>query len=227
MGILRDSLEVFLDHYQIARGKMIRNQILSRGVRDTRIVQAFLDVPRHEFVDQAFKSQAYSDNALPLFQGQTISQPYIVAIMTELLEIEAGHKVLEIGTGSGYQSAILHCLTDCVYSVERVPELVEKAQENLLRAGIQGVRIRQADGTLGWPEEAPFDRIIVTAGAPEVPAPLVAQLADRGRLIVPVGNRTQQRLALVSRQNGTTTVTYRDDCVFVPLLGRAGWQGPA
>ena len=202
---------------------MVRTQIVSRGIRDPRVIRAMLKVPRHDFVDKGLRSQAYSDNALPLFEGQTISQPYMVASMTELMEVKPGDKVLEIGTGCGYQAAVLREMTDRVFSIERIRRLAVRAEENLANTGVHDVRIRVGDGTLGWPEEAPFDAIIVTAGAPEAPQTLFSQLNEGGRLVVPVGNRSIQKLMLVKKSLGEMKIEKQFDCVFVPLLGKEGW----
>ena len=202
---------------------MVRTQIVSRGIRDPRVIHAMLKVPRHDFVDKGLRAQAYSDNALPLFEGQTISQPYMVAAMTEILGVKPHDKVLEIGTGCGYQAAVLREMTDRVFSIERIQRLAVKAEENLANIGVQDVRIRVGDGTLGWPEEAPFDAIIVTAGAPEAPQTLFSQLNEGGRLVVPVGNRSIQKLMLVKKSLGEMKIEKQFDCVFVPLLGKEGW----
>lgn len=209
--------------FGIARRNMIRNQISGR-VRNDRVIAAMLEVPRHLFVDAGMRGQAYSDNALPLCQGQTISQPLMVATMTELLCLQRGDKVLEIGTGSGYQAAVLAWLTDNVYSIERHQLLAETALRNLSAAGFDKVQIRCGDGTLGWPEASPFDKIIVTAGAPSVPKALFEQLKEGGRMIIPVGNRVMQSLKIIDKVNGEPVVKSNADCVFVPLLGQEGWR---
>jgi len=203
---------------------MVRSQILSRGVRDQRVIAALLEVPRHLFVDQGMRAQSYSDNALPLCQGQTISQPYMVAAMTEMLEVAPTDKVLEIGTGSGYQAAVLSKLSKHVYSIERLEALSETAEKNLRAADMENIHLRCGDGTLGWPEEAPFDKIVITAGAPSVPEALFAQLAEGGRMIIPVGNRAIQSLKLIEKSGGEQIVKSSMDCVFVPLLGKQGWK---
>jgi len=210
--------------FKIARQNMVRNQIIRRGVRDERVIATMLEVPRHLFVDRGMQSQAYSDNALPLLRGQTISQPLIVASMTELLDLSPELNVLEIGTGSGYQSAVLALLCHTVHSIERIIELAELAQENLEKAGIRNVRIRCADGSLGWPEMAPFDRIIITAGAPVLPDALFSQLKEGGRMVAPVGTRTVQTLQLIEKVNGAPVVRRSMECVFVPLIGEHGWK---
>jgi protein-L-isoaspartate(D-aspartate) O-methyltransferase len=203
---------------------MVRSQITGRGVRDDRVIAALLEVPRHLFVDRGMEPQAYSDNALPLCQGQTISQPYIVAAMTELLHLAPEDRVLEIGTGSGYQAAVLSRLSKEIYSIERLPALIDRAKENLEAAHVDNVRLRLGDGTLGWPEEAPFDKIVITAGAPSVPPALFGQLKEGGSMIIPVGNRFMQSLQLVQKIDGKQVVKTAFDCVFVPLVGRQGWE---
>ncbi|MBL8026917.1 MAG: protein-L-isoaspartate(D-aspartate) O-methyltransferase [Fibrobacteres bacterium] len=202
---------------------MVRNQILKRGVKNELVIKAMLEVPRHLFVDKGMQSQSYSDNALPLLRGQTISQPHMVALMSEMLKIEKQHKVLEIGTGCGYQAAVLAVLCDNVYSIERIPELAELAAENLKNAGYR-VTQKTGDGTLGWPENAPFDRIIVTAGAPEMPPSLLDQLAEGGLMVAPVGSRSVQTLKLIQKVNGKPIVKNSYDCAFVPLIGESGWK---
>lgn len=203
---------------------MVRKQIGDRGVRNERVIAAMLEIPRHLFVDEGLKGQAYSDNALPLCQGQTISQPYIVAIMTEALRLSPSDKVLEIGTGSGYQAAVLSRLAGDVYSIERLPELADQAVRNLKNARISNVHVRCTDGTLGWPEEAPFDRIIVTAGAPGVPDALFDQLREGGILVAPVGSRLVQSLRIIEKRGGQRIERVSTECVFVPLIGEQGWK---
>ncbi|MFH0921695.1 MAG: protein-L-isoaspartate(D-aspartate) O-methyltransferase [Fibrobacterota bacterium] len=210
--------------FKIARQNMVRNQLSPRGVRCERVLSALLTVPRHLFVDPGMQRQAYSDNALPLCHGQTISQPYIVAAMTELLNIKPDDKVLEIGTGSGYQAAVLAMLSKNVYSIERIEALVPIAAANLKAAGADAVHLRCGDGTLGWPEEAPFDKIVVTAGAPDVPAALFEQLREGGRMVAPLGNRKVQGLHLIEKVGGEKRVQAAFDCIFVPLIGAQGWQ---
>jgi protein-L-isoaspartate(D-aspartate) O-methyltransferase len=209
--------------YKIARQNMVRNQILKRGVRNEKVIAAMLEVPRHLFVDKGMQSQSYSDNALPLLRGQTISQPHMVALMTEMLNIEKQHRVLEIGTGSGYQAAVLAILCDNVYSIERIPELSELAENNLKNAGYNAT-LKIGDGTLGWAEKAPFDRIIVTAGAPEMPTSLFEQLAEGGFMVAPVGSRSVQTLRLLQKVNNKGVVKSSYDCAFVPLVGSEGWK---
>jgi protein-L-isoaspartate(D-aspartate) O-methyltransferase len=202
------------------RQRMVEEQIQARGVRNTRVLQAMRTVPRHEFVPDAHKASAYSDAPLPTSQGQTISQPYIVALMTELADPKPEHRVLEVGTGSGYQAAILSGLVREVYSIELVPELAASAKRRLDRLGFKNVQVRQGDGYLGWPEAAPFDSILVTAGANEVPQPLVTQLKPGGRMIIPVGGSSLDQVLKVVEKDAAGKVTTRDviPVRFVPLL---------
>ncbi len=181
-----------------ARTRMVETQLKPRGIRCQRVLDAFLKVPRHKFVPEKLQQDAYRDCPLPIGEGQTISQPYMVASMTEALEVEPGHRVLEIGTGSGYQAAILAELGAEVYTVERIPSLAEQAERRLAELGYR-VHLRVGDGTLGWPEEAPFDRIIVTAGAPSLPPPLADQLAEGGRLAIPIDEGFSQVLCIYRR----------------------------
>ena len=206
------------------RVEMVERQIASRGVRDTRVLEAMQDVPRHLFVPEDLRSRAYEDRALPIADSQTISQPYIVAIMTELLASEPQHRVLEIGTGSGYQTAILSRLSGRVFSIERHPGLADAARRLLTTLGITNVDVHVGDGTEGLPAEAPFDRILVTAGAPSIPHALREQLADGGRLVIPVGPSGFQHLTIVDRTGQGYAEQEHDACVFVPLIGRHGWK---
>lgn len=211
-------------NFDIARKRMVESQIISRGVKDRRLIEAMLKVPRHVFVEEAMAAQAYSDSPLPIGEKQTISQPYMVALMTELLQLSGREKVLEIGTGSGYQAAILATLADRVYTVERIRPLALKARKALDSIGLLNVNIKISDGTVGWEEEAPFDAIIVTAGAPEIPEKLLEQLNPGGRLVIPVGSQFEQILVRVTKQEDGSFV--RDDitgCRFVKLVGRYGW----
>ena len=203
---------------------MVREQIEARGVTRPEVLRAMRKVPRHLFVEEALIPQAYEDHPLPIGHGQTISQPYVVAWMTELLEVSPGHKVLEIGTGSGYQAAVLAELGAEVYTVERVKPLFELARARLTALRCRRVRLKLDDGTLGWPEEAPFDRILVAAGGPRIPQPLVAQLAENGRMVIPVGaSRRSQTLCLVRRENGRVIVRELGGVMFVDLVGAHGW----
>ena len=205
------------------RERMVRELVEARGVRDPRVLAALREVPRHQFVREHLMSQAYGDHALPIGGAQTISQPYVVARMTELLEVESSHKVLEIGTGSGYQTAILARLARWVYSLERIPELAHQAIRRIRHLGILNVKIQAFDGTVGWSEVAPFDRILVAAGAPGAPKPLLEQLAPKGRLLVPEGDRQRQRLVLYERLVRGVRRREVDEVAFVPLVGRHGW----
>jgi len=206
------------------RVQMVERQIARRGVRDARVLQALREVPRHLFVPDDQRAHAYEDRALPIANAQTISQPYIVAVMTELLGPEAQHRVLEIGTGSGYQTAILARLASDVISIERHPELAEAARRLFDELGIANVDIRVGDGSEGVPEAASFDRILVTAGSPAVPEALKSQIALGGRLVVPVGPPGYQRLTVVNRTSTGFEQHEGDACVFVPLIGRHGWK---
>ena len=212
------------DRYQLVREEMVQTQIRARGVRDERVIEAMRRVPRHFFVDSALRGQAYDDYPLPIAGGQTISQPYIVACMTELLQLTGEETVLEIGTGSGYQTAILSLLCRKVYSVERLNSLLAKARKVFDALAYFNIVARLADGTLGWPEMAPFDAIIVTAGGPEIPPPLLDQLADPGRLVMPVGDQKQQQLRLVSKRNGQLLTESLAGVRFVDLIGIHGWK---
>lgn len=203
---------------------MVDSQLEARGIHDRRVLGAMRKVPRHMFVDEALRDQAYSDHPLPIGDKQTISQPYIVALMTETLDLQGYEKVLEIGTGSGYQTAILAELADRVFSVERFPNLAYRANQILQKLGYKKVIVRVADGTMGWPEEAPFDGIIVTAGTPKVPQPLLDQLAVGGRMVVPVGDRFSQELVLIERSPEGTTRTNLGWVRFVDLVGKWGWE---
>jgi len=206
------------------RERMVREQIEARGIADARVLDAMRSLPRHLFVEEALASKAYSDGPLPIGQGQTISQPYIVALMSELLQAEPGMKVLEIGTGSGYQAAVLAHMGCDVYTVERIKPLFFAARKRFMDMRLFSVKLKLDDGTLGWPDESPFDRIIVTAGGPEVPEPLVAQLADPGRMLIPVGSGKRfQSLMLVEKREGEVIRTDKGGVAFVDLVGKHGW----
>ncbi len=211
--------------FSIARRRMVEEQIIARGVSDQRVIDAMLQVPRHKFVEEALASQAYQDGPLPIGERQTISQPYMVAMMSEALVLTGTEKVLEVGTGSGYQAAVLALLADRVFSLERIPALARRARKTLDSCGYTKVNIRLADGTHGWQEMAPFDAIMVTAGAPQVPKEYLDQLALNGRLVIPVGDRSSQVLLRVTR---TSATDFKEDqllgCRFVPLVGQHGWQ---
>jgi len=213
-----------VSEWQHERERMVKEQIVARGVEDIRVIETMKKVPRHLFIDKTYYHQAYNDYPLPIGQNQTISQPYMVASMTELLELKGDEKVLEIGTGSGYQTAILALLCSKVYSVERISELTRKARLTLKQLGFSNINLIVRDGTLGWPEFAPYNGIIVTAGAPEIPNALIEQLANNGRMVIPVGNEASQTLNFVEKHKGRI---YRKEffgCTFVPLVGKGGWK---
>ena len=206
-----------------ARARMVLEQLERRGVRDPRVLEAMGSVPRHLFVPSERQANAYDDRALPIEDGQTISQPYMVAIMTEALAIAPGAHVLEIGTGSGYQAAILAVLARDVITIERRRGLAEAAGRRLVSLGFTNVTVVVADGSGGYPEGAPYDGVMATAGAPQVPASLKTQLADGGRLVVPVGSAFHQDLVVIERRGETFVESRGEGCVFVPLVGREGW----
>lgn len=214
-----------MNNFSIARRRMVEDQVVARGVRDPRVIDAMLQVPRHKFVEEALESQAYQDAPLPIGERQTISQPYMVAVMSEALALDGTEKVLEVGTGSGYQAAVLAVLADRVFSLERIPALARRARKALDSCGYSKVNIRLADGTLGWQEMAPFDAIVVTAGAPDVPRDYLDQLAVGGRLVIPVGDRMSQVLMRITR---TSEHEFKEEqllgCRFVPLVGNHGWR---
>lgn len=203
---------------------MVEDQLIARGIEDGRVLAAMGKVPRECFVPEGHQSEAYQDHPLPIGEGQTISQPYMVALMTASLDPRPGDRVLEVGTGSGYQAAILDAMGARVYTMERFPHLAHNAMRALERCGIFGVKIRVGDGSLGWPEEAPFDGILVTASAPETPRALVDQLAPDGRLVIPVGAATSQSLKVVERRGQAVNTRVLCECAFVPLVGGQGWK---
>lgn len=212
-------------NFENARKRMIETQVKARRINDSRLIDAMLKIPRHIFVEEAMAAQAYSDTALPIGEKQTISQPYMVALMTEMLQLTGVEKVLEIGTGSGYQTAILAQLAARVYTIERLRPLALKARKALDSLGLLNINMRIEDGTSGWDAEAPFDAIIVSAGAPDVPRQLIDQLSMGGRLVIPVGNQSEQVLARLIRGADGTVV--REDfvsCRFVKLIGQFGWK---
>jgi protein-L-isoaspartate(D-aspartate) O-methyltransferase len=212
------------DPLAAARERMVLTQLVPRGIRDPKVLYAMSKVPRHLFVEEALQNQAYGDFPLPIGEQQTISQPYIVAFMTEALELTGVEKVLEIGTGCGYQAAILAELAPQVYSIERIHTLATHARRILESLRYFNVNIKVGDGTLGWPEEAPFDAIIVTAAAPAIPQPLLDQLAMGGRLVLPVGDRYSQTLDVVHKTPEGLKHDYRGGCRFVKLIGSYGWE---
>lgn len=204
---------------------MVEEQLVRRGITDPRVLDAMRRVPRHRFVEEALRDRAYGDHPLPIGEGQTISQPFMVAVMTQLLRLEGSEKVLEVGTGSGYQTAILATLARRVCSIERIPALVARARRTLEELGFTNVVVRLGDGTYGWPDEAPFDRVLVTAGAPAVPAPLFQQLTEGGRMVLPIGEPESQTLYVVEKVEGRMRTSTECGCVFVKLVGRYGWEG--
>jgi len=205
------------------RQAMVEEQLRARGVTNERLLEAMRRVPRHQFVPAEYQALAYEDHPVPIGCGQTTSQPYMIALMVDALRLRGDERVLEIGTGSGYQTAILSALAREVYSVERVPDLLEEARERLAALGCGNVRLCLANGSLGWPGEAPYDGIIVSAAAPRMPSPLPDQLAEGGRLVVPIGDPTGQRLLVVERRQGAYVEREVAGCMFVPLIGRHGW----
>jgi len=203
---------------------MVREQILGRKVHDRRVVEAMLKIPRHLFVPEALASQAYADSALPIGEKQTISQPFMVAFLSQALKLKGKERILEIGTGSGYQAAVLSCLAGRVYSIERIRSLLERARKTLDRIPCRNVLTRLFDGTYGWKEEGPFDAILVTAGAPAVPKALVEQLKVGGVLVIPVGTRKEQKLLRLRRGPEEVSQEILIDCHFVDLVGEHGWE---
>ena len=214
------------DAYAEARHRMVEKQIISRGVRDPAVLNAMRTVPREAFVLSEYADAAYEDKPLPIGEDQTISQPYIVARMTEALELSSLDRVLEIGTGSGYAAAILSCIVEQVYTVERIKKLATCARQRLQSLGYLNVHVRYANGTLGWPEHAPYDGIVVTASGPHVPEALKAQLGIGGRLVMPVGthSRYQQLVRLTRKDETTYQQEELGDVAFVPLIGAQGWE---
>lgn len=210
--------------WKLERERMVKEQVIARGVKDNRVIEAMMLVPRHLFVDKTYYHQAYNDYPLPIGYGQTISQPYIVAAMTELLELTDKDNVLEIGTGSGYQTAILGLLCAKVYTIERIGELGSQARLRLEELGFKNINFVVGDGSLGWPEYAPYNGIIVTAGAPEIPDTLIAQLAEKGRLVIPVGGEYYQTLNRVKKHKGRVFREEIFECTFVPLVGKESWD---
>jgi protein-L-isoaspartate(D-aspartate) O-methyltransferase len=210
--------------YERRRMRMVREQILLRGLDDPPLLEAFLAVPRHLYVDEALAARAYADSSVPIGCGQTLSQPYVIARMIHLLGIDRRDRVLEIGTGSGYEAALLARLAGSVHTVERLESLATRARGNWERAGAEGIRIRTADGSLGWPEEAPFTAILVGAASPSVPPTLLGQLAPGGRMVIPVGSAVRQVLKRLVRTERGARVEDHDPCSFVRLVGREGFE---
>ena len=211
-------------HYKKLRERMVRDQFIARGITDQRVLAAFYKVEREKFVPSGVRNNAYEDFPLSIGEGQTISQPYMVALMTQSLELKGNEKVLEIGTGSGYQTAILAELARKVYSVERMRTLAERARKLLEKLGYSNVKILLGDGTLGWEESSPYDRILVTAGAREIPQPLTDQLEEGGVMVIPVGNSYSQDLRVVRKRKNRIKTARVEKCVFVPLIGKYGWD---
>ena len=210
--------------YLKARERMVREQLLPRDIDDLRVLEAMQSVPRHIFVEDALQAQAYGDFPLPIGEGQTISQPFIVALMTQMLELKGTEKVLEIGTGCGYQTAILSKLCDQVFSVERIKKLFVRARNNLDRTKSFNALCKLADGTMGWAEHGPYDAIMVTAGGPEIPEALIGQLADPGIMVIPVGDLVSQNLTKVIKMDGKVKFETRESVKFVNLIGAQGWK---
>ena len=216
-----------MDRYKKQRARMVETQIKARSIIDPRVLKAMEIIPRHLFIDEGLIDQAYSDNPLPIGEKQTISQPYIVALMTQALELKGKERILEIGTGSGYQTAILAHLADRVFSIERIAALATRARKILDQLNYYNVAIRVGDGSYGWKEEAPFDAIITTAAAPKIPQYLVEQLVVGGRLVVPVGSRDVQTLYKLTRFEEDLSQIKKEDlggCRFVSLIGESGWK---
>lgn len=210
--------------YRLAREKMVKGQLISRGIQDQRVLDAMGKIPRDRFVDEALAGEAYNDHPLPIGHKQTISQPYMVALMTEALKLTGIEKVLEIGTGSGYQTAILSGLAEKVYTVERIRVLMVKARTILADLECNNVLFKAYDGTLGWREYAPYDAIMVTAGAPRIPQPLLDQLAEGGRLVIPIGDKISQDLMRITHKKGKYLQENLGGCRFVNLIGLHGWK---
>ena len=212
------------DSYRIERERMVEKQLKKRGIHNSQLLEAFRKIPRHQFIPRKLRGEAYTDGPLPIGGGQTISQPYMTAIMTQSAEVIPGDRVLEIGTGSGYQSAILAELGAEVYTIERIPELLEQARETWLQLHYDKVHGRMGNGTLGWEEKAPFDIILITAGAPEIPGPLLEQLVIKGRLVIPLEEGYSHVLYVVTRSQKGFHKERGERCTFVPLIGEYGWK---
>jgi protein-L-isoaspartate(D-aspartate) O-methyltransferase len=210
--------------YADLRTKMVQEQIIARGISNPRVIKAFQKVRRHKFVPEDLKASAYADHPLPIGQGQTISQPYMVALMTECLDLSGNEKVLEIGTGSGYQTAILAELTKEIYTIERFAPLAERAAEILRELDYLNIKIKIGDGTLGWLQEAPFDRILITAATDTIPPPLEEQLKEGGKMVLPLGAGFTQALTIVKKAKGKLIYQENCACVFVPLIGRYAYS---
>ena len=210
--------------YSVMRKRMVDEHLISRGIEDKRVLDAFYKVERHKFVPEELQGSAYADFPVPIGEAQTISQPYIVALMTQCLGLRGEERVLEIGTGSGYQAAILAELAKEVYTIERFENLAKRAEKVLLELGYTNIKIKVGDGTLGWLEAGPFDRIIVTAASPRVPLPLTEQLKESGKLVLPLGESFSQVLTVMEKKKDKLESTQVCGCVFVPLVGKYGWK---
>jgi protein-L-isoaspartate(D-aspartate) O-methyltransferase len=213
-----------VDEFAAARRAMVEDQVRRRGVASPRVLEAMLSIPRHEFVPAEFQADAYADKPLPIGEGQTISQPFMVGAMTAALELTGSERVLEIGTGSGYQAAVLSMLAQEVISIESHTSLALAAQERLERLGYANVHVHNGDGSLGFADSAPYDAILITAAAPEIPPLLPSQLCDGGRLVIPVGSQENQELLQARKAGDVLHTRVLFDCKFVPLLGRYGWR---
>lgn len=216
--------EIHPNRFAVERQNMVQSQLRARGIRDPRVLDAMARVPRHEFVAERYRDQAYEDHPIPIGEGQTVSQPYIVALMLEAVSLEPSSKVLEIGTGSGYQTAVLAELSAHVFSIERHPLLAHEAEAVLARLGYTNVKVIVGDGSQGLPEFTPFDAIVVSAAAPRIPAALFEQLQEGGRMIIPVGPAEAQELQLVRKHEGQPIVDRLEGCRFVPLIGGQGYS---
>ncbi len=210
--------------FEEERRKMVETQLIARGIADENVLEAMRKVPRHRFVPQDIMQSAYDDCPLPIGEGQTISQPYMVALMTQCLELSGDDKVLEIGTGSGYQAGILAEIASQVYTIERVEKLCNRAGEILKELGHANIQLKVGDGTEGWPEFSPYDGIMVTAGSPDIPEPLTRQLSEGGHLVIPVGGRYSQELVVMEKKRGELKKRDLCGCIFVPLVGKHGWE---
>ena len=213
-----------MGQFATSRSRMVQEQLINRDIVDPTTIKSMSEVPRHLFVDDAMQGRAYGDHPLPIGAGQTISQPYIVATMTQALKLTGTEKVLEIGTGSGYQAAVLSRICAQVYTVERINSLLARARKVFDKLRYYNIRSKLDDGTMGWPENGPYDAIIVTAGGPEVPQPLVDQLSENGRLIIPVGDQHVQELQLVQKNEGQVEMSCLASVRFVDLVGEHGWS---
>ena len=212
-----------IQSYAGQRRKMVEEQLVERGINDLRLLEVVSRVPRHLFVQESLQHRAYGDTPLPIGENQTISQPYIVGAMTEALDLKGEERVLEIGTGSGYQTAIIAELCSQVFTIERLNNLSRKAQNVLESLNYMSIVFKMFDGTYGWPDQAPFDAILITASAPEIPGSLVKQLGDGGRLVAPIGEADKQKLVVLTKNGDRVSRRDLGDCKFVPLIGKYGW----